>query len=644
MKDLNKTMIEWKDKYENCKASYADQLKLMNRSQRQYDGTLQPDSGRETVTLYNMTKELIETTIDSQIPMPKVEADVPSEKNKLLASIAEDLCKHEIKRLKLAENNDEDERTTRTMGGDIYFVEWNNLIKTHTTVGAVNVRVIKPTQVIPQAKLFRKDYMDYIFLDFDVTKKSIKEKYGIDVNSEDLDSEKGTDINNDLVTQHYVFFRNSKGTIGCYSWVGETEILNQEEYQCRSEKVCKKCGRAKSGKVCECGSKEFVLSPLAYEELTEDIVRSDGSVIPATTYARDEDGNFLLEDVETPVMEIGFDGMGYSPMPVYDRVFDDKGQVIGEKPVTKIEQQPYQVPTKIPYYIPKGFPIIVRKNVSSANKFIGDGDAEMVYEIQDKMNKVATRMVDKLYKAGSILKKPKELDFNFANCEQVVEFDNIADAQGIGVVNLTFDTQSDMNTLNYLYNTAKSMLGISDTFQGKQDTTAKSGRAKEVQIQRALGRQESKTIMKNAAYAELYKMIFEYNLAYSDEPRKFESHDEAGEVVEGTFSRYDFLEQDEFGNWYYNDQFTFTTDSAGSASENRQFVLDTMEMDFKSGLYGNIADPETILALWKDREAMNYPNAKRQVARWAKKVQLARMNPMPMQIGGDGNAVSNLPE
>ena len=44
------------------------------------------------------------------------------------------------------------------------------------------------------------------------------------------------------------------------------------------------------------------------------------------------------------------------------------------------------------YYFPNGFPISVRKNVSSSAKFIGDSDAEMIYEIQDTMNKVSTRM------------------------------------------------------------------------------------------------------------------------------------------------------------------------------------------------------------------------------------------------------------
>ena len=43
-------------------------------------------------------------------------------------------------------------------------------------------------------------------------------------------------------------------------------------------------------------------------------------------------------------------------------------------------------------------------------------------------------------KAGSIMKKPKNINFNFSNTEQIIEFENPADAS-IGVVNITFDVQ-----------------------------------------------------------------------------------------------------------------------------------------------------------------------------------------------------------
>ena len=187
-------------------------------------------------------------------------------------------------------------------------------------------------------------------------------------------------------------------------------------------------------------------------------------------------------------------------------------------------------------------------------------------------------------------------------------------------VDLTFDTSSEMSLINQLYFWAKSLLGINDSSQGKQDTTATSGRAKEAQISRAQARQASKVTMKNNFYQQIYRLIFEFALAYMDEPRNYPSKTEAGEEEDITFNRYEFLKQDRFGNWYYNDQFIITTDAAGSSAENRQYNLELMLADYNAGLYGDPKDPETILTFWKDRESMNYPNAKRQVARWQEKV------------------------
>jgi hypothetical protein len=208
----------------------------------------------------------------------------------------------------------------------------------------------------------------------------------------------------------------------------------------------------------------------------------------------------------------------------------------------------------------------------------------------------------------------------------------------IRAIELKFDPAGDMNTINQLYMWAKSLLGINDSSQGKPDSTATSGKAKEIQVARAMGRQESKIEMKNAFYAECYRVIFEYMLAYADEPREYSSQNDEGEEEIITFNRYDFLEQDEYGNWYYNDEFTFTVDSQGNTQENRQYVLETMDKDFQGGLYGNPQEPETMLNLWKDRESMNYPNAKRQVSRWQKKVEernqaMEQMRMIQQEIG-----------
>jgi hypothetical protein len=586
-----------------------------------------PLKGKKTETLFNLTQELVETMIDSSVPSAKAEADKPTERNKWLAQTAEKMLRAETKRLKYDEENDEDERTTKIMGGDHRLIEWDNTQKTHDTVGALNSLLIHPLQYIPQDGVFRTKLMDYQFMTFEKTKSLIKQQYGVDVTDESVDPQTADPTETDeTVTQVVCPYRNKKGGVGMFSWVGDTILIDDDEYNARGKQVCAACGESKppGEKVCKCGSRKWVKRNLEYEELTEEIIRSDGSVIPAMSLARNEDGTPKYMDIEEPVYDSDTMGNLY---PVMDRVFDDQMNVIGEQQRTQVKQVTYMEATKIPYYVPKAWPIVTRKNVSKYKDVLGGSDCGLIENIQDKANKISTKWMKKGLNAGSYLMKPKDLPFKLNNSDvgdqenEIIELTDPSQKEMIKAIELKFDPTQDIATLDWLYNKARSLLGINDTAQGKQDPTATSGVAKQIQVQRAMGRQESKIKMKEHFYAETYRVMFEYMLAYADEPRKYSSENDEGEDEIIEFNRYDFLEQDEYGNWYYNDEFTFSVDSQGNTQENRQYILDTMDKDFTGGLYGPKEDPETILSLWKDRESMGYPNAKRQVTRWSKKVE-----------------------
>lgn len=611
----------WQDRYNRAVDEFDDSVRQMQKNQKQYDGTLQPEYGEEVTCIYNFTKELIESAIDSSVPRPKVEPVVKNEKNQKLARTIEAMLVNEVKRINLEPLNDIDERTTKIMGGNIALVEWNNNVKTHYTVGDIDLRLIPPTRFVPQDGVYELKRMEYIFLDFEDTKDNIKRVYGVDVDDETVDTTRTEDdTTEDTVTQTWAFFRNEKGGIGVFSWVGDKIIIDDEEYQARGTYVCENCGMSKpvGEEVCSCGSKKWTMRHLDYEELTEDVMRSDGSVIPAMDWARNEDGSYKYQQVEVPVMDINpITGM---EEPIYEQVFDEQMNVIGDQPMMELQEQVYQEPTRLPYYTPKAWPVCLRKNVSAENRVFGESDAEMIFELQDKANKVSTRAWKKAMNNGQILAKMKSSDFKFTNGMQVVEVNSPDELNAIRSLDMRFDVSADISLINQLYFWAKSLLGINDSSQGKQDTTATSGRAKEAQISRAQARQASKVVMKNNFYQGIYQAMMEYALAYMDEPREYPYQDDAGDDEETVFNRYDFLERDERGNWYYNDQFIITIDQAGSTAENRQMVLEMMQADFVGGLYGNPQDPETILTFWKDRESMNYPNAKRQVSRWQKKV------------------------
>jgi len=169
--------------------------------------------------------------------------------------------------------------------------------------------------------------------------------------------------------------------------------------------------------------------------------------------------------------------------------------------------------------------------------------------------------------------------------------------------------ENEMAYLSIAYEEARQILGITNSFQGRADRTATSGVAKEFQAAQSAGRLESKRVMKAAAYAELFELMFKFQLAYSDEPRSVSYRDHKGDVVYETFNRYDFLKQDADGAWYWNDDFLFSVDSNEALEANRTAMWQETRMNLQTGAFGNPQDIETLILFWSKMEELHYPGA-----------------------------------
>jgi hypothetical protein len=167
-------------------------------------------------------------------------------------------------------------------------------------------------------------------------------------------------------------------------------------------------------------------------------------------------------------------------------------------------------------------------------------------------------------------------------------------------------------------------------FQAYQyDSSAQSGRAKQLQIQQAAGRLSSKRQMKNAAYAEIDKIIFQYYLAYADEPRPAAYRDSFGKIQNRFFNRYDFIERDESGEYYYNDEYLFSTDATIDLENSRELLWQENRQNYQTGAYGDPTLPQTQLLFWLNMESAHYPFAHDNVERLReelKQMELARQN------------------
>ena len=603
MKDAlkpNKKLDEWKTKYNKSKDAYADQLNRMRNQERLYNGDAFTrrsknqgggESSKKSENVRNIIYELLETEVDSSIPMPKVTAI--HEEDAEQAEIIEQMLLNEIRLLRFKEMNDVSERVTIVQGGDWYHTEWDSRKGNHCTIGGLEINERDPQTVIPQADVTDPYKLDYVFLQLSMTKDAVKRVYGVDVSEEiNTEIEQNKDSNDELVTVIKTYYRSENGEIGIFTWCGNTVLEDMENYQARRLTRCKKCGRIKEGDVCECGSKSFETTIEEYEEVEEDIVTLT-QTIPA------------YEDVESVVM--GEDGN-----PMLDAYGQPKMEVRREH-------------KKIPYYKPNVMPLVLRRNVSKAKSLMGVSDAAVIEDQQDAIKKYGSKLQEKILKGGSIVTIPQNLKIETTDEElKVVRVENPNDISMIGVHNLVSDISYDRIAMNDNYEAARSTLGITDAYQGKYDASAVSGTAKQYSINQAAGRMESKRIMKQEAYCRLYEIMFKFMLAYADQPVPLSTKNPDGSDNFSHFDRYDFLKMDEDGNLYWNDEFIFEVDPTSTIMMNREAMWNQIDLKYQAGAFGPIGDLQTLLNYWTFMEESDYPNASKVKAIITKQIEDAK--------------------
>ena len=585
--EQKRKLDNWKDKYAKAKDAYSESLERMRSQEALYDGDAFTRrsknkgggvSSKLSENVRNITYELIETEVDSSIPMPKVTAI--HEEDQAQAQIIEQMLQNEIRMLRFKEMNDVSERVVTVQGGDWYHAEWDSRKGLHCTIGGLEINERNPQNVIPQPGITDPYKLDYVFILISMTRDAVKRNYGIDVSKEsntEPDNKKGIDNEDDIVTVIKTYYRDDNGEIGIFTWCDDKVLEDMENYQARRLTRCKKCGRIKDGDVCECGSKSFETTIEEYEEFDETIVTLNDKIDP-------------YEDVESVVM--GDDGQP---------VMDAYGQ-----PKMEVKRQH----KKIPYYKPNCMPLVLRRNVSKAKSLLGVSDVAVIEDQQDAIKKYGSKLQEKILKGGSIVTLPKNLKVETTDSElKIVRVDNPNDVSMIGVHNIIGDVSYDRIAIADNYDAARSTLGITDSYQGKYDSSAISGTAKQYSINQAAGRQESKRIMKQEAYCRLYEVMFKFMLAYADQPVPLSTKNPDGTYNFSHFNRYEFLKVDSEGNLYWNDEFIFEVDPTSTIMMNREAMWQQIDLKYQSGAFGEIGNPETLLKYWTFMEKNDYPHA-----------------------------------
>ena len=558
----------WQERLQKSRAAYAEALLAMDENERLYRGerSLRPfvegvAAAGEAHHVRNIVAENIESLVESSIPQPRVRALRPEDEDR--ARLIEHLLQGELDRLHTEELNDMQERTVPIQGGGFWLIEWDG------EKGEAALSLVHPKQLIPQEGVHTLSDMDYFFLLQPQTRAQLTRRYGVPLPDT---AETAPDVRglaedavpaDELLTRCTAYYREGD-RIALFSWCDETVLEDLPDCQARLRRVCAACGAADAltgeGGVCAaCGSEDWQETPMAWEELWLPVETAHGRHFPGARWETDEDGEPILR------------------------------------------------PTRIPAYRPDVYPVVLQKNISLFGQLLGDSDAAKIADFQNAINWLNQKIDRRLMAAGTVITGPANADFTVdPRDHRILRLESAADKAMIDTYEFTGDVSQEFAQLAQCYEASRQVLGITDSYQGRRDETATSGKAKEFAAAQSEGRLESKRRMKEAAWARIFELLFRCHLAYADAPRPVVYTDRRGETCYDCFDRYDFLEQDEQGNYRWNDRFAFSCEST-TLGGSREKLWDEVRRNFDSGAYGDPAGEEARKTFWQEMQKLHYP-------------------------------------
>ena len=517
-------------------------------------------SSRKSRQLRKVCYEIVESTVDNSIPMVKMKAryktDLP------LIDTTEQYLKYEMDKTFAVNVNDKSERSTYIDGTVWYKVYWDSFDSTHERSGDVKIDIRTIDQIYPQPGVQDYKQLEYIFERNKISISKIYELYGRIITP--------STATDNLVEVISCYYLNENRIVGLFMYAAHSlqVICNEKDWQIRKLRKCTKCGTVNpvDTECRNCGNTSFKYETATVETLSEDLIEA------------------------------------YNPYDVGESEDENAAET------TKIFAT---AGTEIPFYVVRQLPFVPRPAVSVVDSIYGISSVSIVLEEQDAVNKVLTKAVDKTLKSGAVVTKPERLKMsNTDDTFKLVGVRTAEEAQMVNTKQIIADTTQDLALSNIIYDNAKSASGITDSFQGKKDSTATSGKAKQYAAAQSAGRIESLRVMKKAAFAGIYELMFKYLLAFSDETRKFVRTLPDGTEEELMWNKYAFLDKDRYGKIYYRDDFTFSTDTASILSQDREAMWQETTNKFIQGAFGNPADSRVLKLYWNMMDQLQYPLAK----------------------------------
>ena len=177
----------YKELYVGAKNAHQEKLSELDTYMQQYLGSdLIDGSSERACAVRNITYEMIESEVSSDIPPPKVDPSCYSERRDRNAKSIERLLASVRDRLPYEEMNDLDERYTYVLGSSVWYAEWDNEATLGNEIGAVKLHCLSPQCFIGQPNIPSVEDMEYCFLEFTSTRGELIRKYNVEPSKTEL--------------------------------------------------------------------------------------------------------------------------------------------------------------------------------------------------------------------------------------------------------------------------------------------------------------------------------------------------------------------------------------------------------------------------------------------------------------------------
>lgn len=553
-----------KNEYLNSKAK-PDKVKMWRNAYEGDFNKLNDDgtpSSEKMKAIRKLAFELVEEEVNANIPAPKMSPRYHADLTPI--NRTEELIKHEMDKMLSEEVNDKAEHHVLIDGTTWFKVGWNPFDNTHERSGNPIVTCCPVDTVFPQPGVENYKELEYIFELTTMSVAKIADLYNRNIKSP---------TENDIVPLVNCYFLNEDRYVGKFTWCEETNqvVCNDLEWGIRKERKCTACKKPDpfADKCSVCGNTTFKYYSVKDQVLKEPLA-------------------FVSNPYRT----------GTSPNAKDDRMQENPAESIPAN-------------TIIPHYLIRQLPFVPYKRISAPSGIYGISQVQLIMEDQDLINKFLNKAERKSARSRTYVTKLKDTVISPEGEEiAFVEVESPQEGQSIQVKQVQSDIGEEITQSQMLYEIAKSTTGITDTDQGKNDPSARSGKAKQLQMQASAQRRVSPTTMRNAAFAGVYELIFKNLLAYCDEERSFVSLLPDGTEMEEVWSKYMFLSRDDDGEFYYRDDFAWSVDTATEITQDRASMWQLITNDFINGTMGTQIDPNrALLMYWQLMKQQNYPIA-----------------------------------